>query len=346
LLTLQDAPVKNRTLNNLEWKLFNALFPRTLESFARFLPLVLVFMVILILPFTALAQNTPCSGKKGGISHCDGAKFVCNDGSYSRSKKTCSGGSDEQDGESNKAIDALDVVNIPVREISKKTEVTRLGHVLKLDYQGFTVWLDCQERGPVKFQYNAQHDTGNEARAKDFSLDPAVPKECQQTSAAAYGQGYDRGHQVPANHLDASPVAIKQSNYMTNILPQTSQMNRGAWLMTEEIVECYRDIDVLLVVGGVIMGNNPADDYFVRSHGVKTPDAFWKVIVRGSGQDERAIAWVVPNSKEATRKQLDRYLVSVDELERMTGETIPVADYAKHDKPQASWLIPVGCNKG
>jgi hypothetical protein len=40
LLTLQDSPVKNRTLNNLEWKLFNALFPRTLESFARFLPLV------------------------------------------------------------------------------------------------------------------------------------------------------------------------------------------------------------------------------------------------------------------------------------------------------------------
>lgn len=133
---------------------------------------------------------------------------------------------------------------------------------------------------------------------------------------------------------------------MTNILPQTSQMNRGAWLLTEEIVECYRDIDELLVIGGVIMGNNPADDYFVQSHGVKTPDAFWKVVIRGAGQDERAIAWVVPNSKDATRKHLDGYLVSVDELERMTGETIPVANYAKHEKPSASWIIPIGCNKG
>jgi len=198
----------------------------------------------------------------------------------------------------------------------------------------------------VKFRYNAQHDTGNEARAKDFKLDPNVPKECQQTSTAAYGHGYDRGHQVPANHLDYSSEAIKQSNYMTNILPQTSQMNRGAWLLTEEIIECYRDIDELLVLGGVIMGNNPADDYFVQSHGVKTPDAFWKVVIRGTGQDERAIAWVVSNSKDATRKHLDSYLVSVDELERMTGETIPVADYAKHDKPPTSWLIPTGCNKG
>jgi endonuclease G len=219
------------------------------------------------------------------------------------------------------------------------------GNILRLDYEGFTVWVDCARRGPVKFQYNAQHDGGNQARAENFRLDLNVPKECQQTSAAAYGHGYDRGHQVPANHLDASPVAIKQSNYMTNILPQVAQMNRGAWLQTEEIVECYRDIDELLVIGGVIWGNNPADDHFVQSHGVATPDAFWKVIVRGMDADQRVIAWIVPNTTEATKKNLDRYLVTIEELERITGGSIPVADYAKHDKPTASWLIPSGCDK-
>lgn len=40
---------------------------------------------------TAHATNTPCSGKKGGINHCSGGKFICNDGSTSASKKTCSG---------------------------------------------------------------------------------------------------------------------------------------------------------------------------------------------------------------------------------------------------------------
>lgn len=38
----------------------------------------------------AVAANTPCSGKKGGVSHCSGSKFVCKDGSVSASKKTCS----------------------------------------------------------------------------------------------------------------------------------------------------------------------------------------------------------------------------------------------------------------
>jgi len=79
---------------------------------------------------------------------------------------------------------------------------------------------------------------------------------------------------------------------------------------------------------------------------VKTPDAFWKVVIRSSGEDERVIAWIVPNSTDATKKNLDRYLVSIDDLERVTGELIPVADYSKHDRPSQSWMIPSGCNKG
>ncbi len=229
---------------------------------------------------------------------------------------------------------------------SKNGQIPLSGKLLRLNYEGFTVWLDCEKRGAMKFQYNAQRDTGNEARASNFKFDPNVPAECQQTSTKGYGQGYDRGHQVPANHLDYSLVAIKQSNYVTNILPQTAQMNRGAWLLTEEIIECYRDIDELIVIGGVIWGDNPDDDYFVQSHGVKTPDAFWKVIVRGSGQDERAIAWIVPNSTDATKRNLDQYLVNIYELEQVTGELIPVSDYAKHDRPSQSWMIPGGCDKG
>ena len=45
----------------------------------------------LVISNFAFAANTPCSGKKGGIDHCDGSKFVCKDGSYSASKKMCSG---------------------------------------------------------------------------------------------------------------------------------------------------------------------------------------------------------------------------------------------------------------
>lgn len=299
-----------------------------------------ILISFLVFSFSAHAANTPCSGKKAGISHCNGPQFVCNDGSTSKSTKDCSsyiGG--EQSNQATKPA-----TENPVAQ--SNTEISRSGNVLKLDYPGFTVWLDCAQRGAIKFQYVAQRDNGNAKRYDRFFLDPNVPADCQQMSAKAYGHNYDRGHQVPANHLDASEEAIKATNTITNILPQAANMNRGAWLQTEEIIECYRDISELLVIGGVIWGDNPDDDYFIESHGIKTPDAYWKVAIRGTGQDERAIAWIVPNSKDATRKHLDQYLVSVDEIERVTGEIIPVADYAKHDKPSQSWMIPVGCNKG
>ena len=35
------------------------------------------------------AANTPCSGRKGGVDHCQQGQFVCRDGSISASKKIC-----------------------------------------------------------------------------------------------------------------------------------------------------------------------------------------------------------------------------------------------------------------
>jgi endonuclease G len=180
----------------------------------------------------------------------------------------------------------------------------RSDQLLQLNYEGFTVWLDCSRRGAVRFQYTLTRDQGNHRRHDRFFLDPDVPGRCQQSSTGSYqkhsDERFDRGHLVPANHLDNSADAIRQSNFMTNILPQASNMNRGAWLRTEEIAECYRDIEPITVIGGAIWGNHPRTD-FVASHGVATPDAFWKVLIR----KDRVIAWVIPNTAEATRKHLD-----------------------------------------
>ena len=239
-----------------------------------------------------------------------------------------------------KAVYLLAVITISVTSFS-----AHASEIKRINYEGFTVWVDCDKRGAVKFQYNAQHDTGSFKRHKSFHIDSNVSSSCQQISAKTYKQKcqrYDRGHLVPANHLDYSKVAIRQSNFMTNILPQAANMNRGAWLLTEEITECYRDIDELLIIGGVLWGNNPNDDFFTESHGVKTPDAFWKVIIRNN----RAIAWIIPNSMDAKRNRLDDYIVTIQELELVTGESIPVVEYLKLKKPEHSWVIPRGCNKG
>jgi hypothetical protein len=44
---------------------------------------------IFMISSSAHAENTPCSQSKGGINHCMGSHFVCNDGSMSQSRKDC-----------------------------------------------------------------------------------------------------------------------------------------------------------------------------------------------------------------------------------------------------------------
>lgn len=51
---------------------------------------LVAFSLACIIPLSSYARNTPCSGKKGGVSHCSSGKFVCKDGSISGSKQVCS----------------------------------------------------------------------------------------------------------------------------------------------------------------------------------------------------------------------------------------------------------------
>ena len=99
-----------------------------------------------------------------------------------------------------------------------------------------------------------------------------------QTSTKSYASvrsGYDRGHLVTSNHMDYNATYIRRANYMTNIVPQVSGFNRGIWLEAETVAECYRDLAPVQVYGGVVY-SDPSNDWFLASHGIRTPEFFWK----------------------------------------------------------------------
>jgi endonuclease G len=211
--------------------------------------------------------------------------------------------------------------------------------------------LNCKEHAAFKFRYNAQRDSGDYPREDVFRLDPQVPYECQPSSTNTFSTKdipnaptYHRGHLVAANHLDYSEQALRESFFMTNILPMTQQLNLGAWSRTEEITECYRDRSELLVLGGAVWGNSRKDkrnDYFVGSHNIRTPDWYWKLIIKGDGQ---TIAWYIPNDTTALSSQLDRYLIKPAQLQAKAKIKLPEVPKAwKWKKPKTSWPIPDEC---
>lgn len=206
----------------------------------------------------------------------------------------------------------------------------------KISYSNFTLWMDCERRGVTMFQYVLGPDRGDTKRARKFHLDKNH-LDCQQTSTSTYRrdrQGmnfpsnatYDRGHMVPANHFDGSKESVTETNVMTNVLPQVSIMNRGAWYETEELAECHRQAAPVYVLGGVIWGDNPEDDYFLESHGVPTPDAFWKVLYT---EPEGVIAWVMPNNAAPTRSRVGDYIVTLQELQEKTGVAVQMPEGAR-----------------
>ncbi|MDQ7989530.1 MAG: hypothetical protein REI09_07840 [Candidatus Dactylopiibacterium sp.] len=54
------------------------------------LPCLAPFLVLLLLPAAALANGRqPCDRGAGGIAYCEGERFICHNGSVSRSKRRC-----------------------------------------------------------------------------------------------------------------------------------------------------------------------------------------------------------------------------------------------------------------
>ena len=79
--------------------------------------LVITLGLLIVSQAEAARGRKPCSGAKGGISHCTSSgKFVCNDGSLSRSQKICSGYGGEDD-----TVEQHPVKKSPAKKKATKT---------------------------------------------------------------------------------------------------------------------------------------------------------------------------------------------------------------------------------
>lgn len=220
--------------------------------------------------------------------------------------------------------------------------------LLGLESEYFYIEYNCEKRGAEYFEYKAKFDVGNISRVHKFTQDMRIPKDCQQFSTASYKRPkgekptYDRGHQVEQSVVDHSLEAMKLSNRFTNIVPQVSKLNRNSpWRQAEILTECYRDLDTLQIIGGVIWGTNTSDDYFIKSHGVPTPDYLYKIhYMKNKGTQ----AWLIPNTEKSASMHLDDFLISIADLEEYAGRTFNVPEHYKLNVALQSWKKTKNCS--
>ena len=182
---------------------------------------------------------------------------------------------------------------------------------------GYTLAYDAKNKTPqwVAWELTDKETRGKEEHTNDFQPDPEVIG----TKVVTYdysGSGYDRGHMAPAGDMKWSKQAMQESFYMTNICPQDHNLNTEDWndleMKSREWARRYGKVHI--VCGPIYKGIR---NEYIGEHRVKVPDAFFKVILIDDARKSYALGFLFEN--KAGERPLKEYLVSVDEIERITG---------------------------
>ena len=210
-----------------------------------------------------------------------------------------------------------DEVKIPastIRDFTLPTSTT--GNIIKHEYYALSYSEKDEQAEWVA--YELTRDRLNQKRverANNFRPDPKV----KTGSADIYDykrSGYDRGHLVPAGDMGFSRRSMSETFYMSNMSPQVRNFNGGIWRELEESVRDWaRRFRHIYIVTGPVLTDVLEDE--IGKNGVSVPKRYYKVILDITEPEMKGIGFIIPN--EVSTKTLDKYAVTIDEVEAVTG---------------------------
>ena len=161
---------------------------------------------------------------------------------------------------------------------------------------------------------------GEEEQDRKWMADPDLPADSALEPGDYEGVGameWDRGHLAPLASFRG--VAWEQTNYMSNIAPQTAVLNRGAWLGLEKRVRRLvgEHTQVCVMVGPVYERDMPSLPGADEDHAV--PSGFYKIVWYGNEQETYFFDQDVGKGVK-----FEEGLVGIEEIEERTGWGFPV----------------------
>ncbi|MCM1311046.1 MAG: DNA/RNA non-specific endonuclease [Bacteroides sp.] len=186
-----------------------------------------------------------------------------------------------------------------------------------LRYKGFTVSFNPKTHQPnwVGWELLASEVGGEHPRNQNFAPDTDV-EGCADPRDYRHS-GFDRGHMAPAGDMKWDADAMRESFLMTNICPQSGDLNRGAWNKLEEKCRqrARRDSAVVIVCGPVF--DKSGASMLIGSTGVAVPKGFFKVVLSPYSNPPKAIGFLMPNGP--VKGGMQACAVPVDSVESVTG---------------------------
>ncbi len=196
----------------------------------------------------------------------------------------------------------------------RQTRICREGYILSFN-------VDTRSPDWVMERLKPADLVGSAQRGNRFLHDPALPAGADADNPDYLKTGFDRGHQAPAADAKFSQKVMDESFFFTNMSPQRGiGMNRGAWKFLEEAtrswVLCGGHPDLYVITGpiyGTLAGNPPT----IGDPPIAVPRAYYKIVF--DPQTERAVGFVLPNTKIGSRINLQDFVKPIAEIETDTG---------------------------
>lgn len=196
----------------------------------------------------------------------------------------------------------------------------------------------------VSFYFDAITCKDVTKRTDAWDVDPSLPADLQTSQASHANDGFDRGHICASEDRVWSVAANKQTFYYSNISPQLASFNQGFWVGIEaQIRKWGRAIPltydkVYITKGGTLnhllknftgtiagsdKKNPTTDEKGFTVKGLACPQYYFAAILSEKKGVYHAIAFLVEHKeglpKNPTTKEMQQYVVSIDELEAFSG---------------------------
>lgn len=171
---------------------------------------------------------------------------------------------------------------------------------------------------------------GSAPRQDDFRADTDLPAGFFRVDEDDYrNSGFDRGHVVASADRTATIADNSSTFFMTNIIPQAPNNNRGVWASFENHLRTLTTgQDLYIYAGGYGVGGDGSNGFATTiGPSITVPSQTWKtVLVVDEGEtpsqvglDDYIITIDIPNSQSVSGTVWQDWQVSVDDLEFATN---------------------------
>ncbi|MGN0234216.1 MAG: DNA/RNA non-specific endonuclease [Bacteroidaceae bacterium] len=190
-----------------------------------------------------------------------------------------------------------------------------------VQHEGFTLSYNKKHLLPnwVAWLLTRERTQGQEKRADNFQPDESVKEGPVAEDSDYRGSGYDRGHMCPAADCKHSRRSMNECFLLTNICPQTHNLNAGDWkeLETKTRQWAQRYDSIYVVCGPVLQKGRRYRK--VGQNQVTVPEKFFKVLLRFTAPDQAQAIGFIYDNVEDSNHPLAYYAVTVDSVEALTG---------------------------